>query len=149
MGEGMARRGTQDAITDVAGLRVGHAQRTDSRWLAGTTVVPAPGGGAVAAVDVRGGGPGTRETDALDPRNLPERIDAVVLTGARPLPPDDGDGVPNPAFAVALTAAAFNNVLAAGADTLTRAIVRTVLAAEGIDGPGGVFPAYRDLHTDL
>ena len=39
-----------------------------------------------------------------------------------------------------------NEVLAAGADALTRAVVKAVLAAEGVDGPGGVFPAYRDLY---
>ncbi|MFH8366021.1 P1 family peptidase [Streptomyces sp. NPDC018031] len=77
---GAAAPGPGDALTDVAGLRVGHAQRTGDGWLTGTTVVLAEGG-AVAAVDVRGGGPGTRETDALDPRNLVQRIDAVVLTG--------------------------------------------------------------------
>lgn len=72
---------TQDALTDVAGLRVGHAQRDGDGWLTGTTVVLAPEGGAVAAVEVLGGAPGTRETDALDPRNLVGRIQAVVLTG--------------------------------------------------------------------
>ena len=40
-----------------------------------------PAGGAVAGVDVRGGGPGTRETDLLDPRNLVDRVNAVVLGG--------------------------------------------------------------------
>ncbi|KAA6224175.1 peptidase S58 family protein [Streptomyces albofaciens JCM 4342] len=68
-------------MTDVTGLRVGHAQRLGDGWLSGTTVVLAPEGGAIAAVDVRGGGPGTRETDALDPRNLVQRIEAVVLSG--------------------------------------------------------------------
>lgn len=68
-------------LTDVAGLRVGHARVPGERALSGTTVVLAPPGGVVAAVDVRGGGPGTRETDALDPRNLVQRIEAVVLTG--------------------------------------------------------------------
>ncbi|MFE0738551.1 P1 family peptidase [Streptomyces sp. NPDC058855] len=71
----------RDAITDVAGVRVGHARVAGPGALSGTTVVLAPEGGAVAAVDVRGGGPGTRETDALDPRNVVERVDAVVLTG--------------------------------------------------------------------
>uniref|UniRef100_UPI0015F0FC5C P1 family peptidase n=1 Tax=Streptomyces phytophilus TaxID=722715 RepID=UPI0015F0FC5C len=70
-----------DGITDVAGVRVGHASRTGGGWLTGTTVVLAPEGGAVASVDVRGGGPGTRETDALDPRNIVRRVEAVVLTG--------------------------------------------------------------------
>ncbi|MFI8915526.1 P1 family peptidase [Streptomyces sp. NPDC053513] len=71
----------QDGITDVSGLRVGHARVGGPGALSGTTVVLAPEGGVVAAVDVRGGGPGTRETDALDPRNVVQRIDAVVLTG--------------------------------------------------------------------
>ncbi|MFD3529935.1 P1 family peptidase [Streptomyces sp. NPDC058664] len=71
----------RDAITDVGGLRVGHARVGGAGALSGTTVVLAPEGGVVAAVDVRGGGPGTRETDALDPRNVVQRIDAVVLTG--------------------------------------------------------------------
>ncbi|MGI5482286.1 P1 family peptidase [Streptomyces lavendofoliae] len=70
-----------DALTDVTGLRVGHARVPGDNALSGTTVILAPEGGAVAAVDVRGGGPGTRETDALDPRNLVQRIEAVVLTG--------------------------------------------------------------------
>ncbi|MFF4408046.1 P1 family peptidase [Streptoverticillium reticulum] len=77
----LLRPGPRDALTDVPGLRVGHAQLTGERALSGTTVVLAEPGGAVAAVDVRGGGPGTRETDALDPRNLVQRIEAVVLTG--------------------------------------------------------------------
>jgi L-aminopeptidase/D-esterase-like protein len=73
--------GPADGLTDVAGLRVGHAQVAGDGALSGTTVVLAPEGGVVAAVDVRGGGPGTRETDALDPRNVVQRIEAVVLTG--------------------------------------------------------------------
>ncbi|MFF9340939.1 MULTISPECIES: P1 family peptidase [unclassified Streptomyces] len=70
-----------DGLTDVPGIRVGHARVAGPGALSGTTVVLAPEGGAVAAVDVRGGGPGTRETDALDPRNVVQRIDALVLTG--------------------------------------------------------------------
>jgi L-aminopeptidase/D-esterase-like protein len=85
--------GRADALTDVPGLRVGHAQRTGGGWLTGTTVVLAPEGGAVAAVDVRGGGPGTRETDALDPRNLVQRVDAVVLTGGSAFGLDSASGV--------------------------------------------------------
>ncbi|HEU4913124.1 MAG TPA: P1 family peptidase [Actinomycetes bacterium] len=73
--------GPTNSLADVAGLAVGHAQRTGDGWLTGTTVVLTPEGGAVGGVDVRGGGPGTRETDLLDPRNLVERVDAVVLTG--------------------------------------------------------------------
>ncbi|MGK5632676.1 P1 family peptidase, partial [Streptomyces sp. URMC 123] len=87
------RSGPADALTDVAGLRVGHARRTGRRALTGTTVVLAPEGGVVAAVDVRGGGPGTRETDALDPRNLVQRVDAVVLTGGSAYGLDAASGV--------------------------------------------------------
>ncbi|GGM04183.1 hypothetical protein GCM10010129_54680 [Streptomyces fumigatiscleroticus] len=84
---------TVDALTDVPGLRVGHATRTGDGWLTGTTVVLAPEGGAVAAVDVRGGGPGTKETDALDPRNLVQKVEAIVLTGGSAYGLDAASGV--------------------------------------------------------
>ncbi|MCQ9136184.1 P1 family peptidase [Streptomyces hilarionis] len=84
---------TVDALTDVAGVRVGHATRTGDGWLTGATVVLAPEGGAVAAVDVRGGGPGTKETDALDPRNLVQKVEAIVLTGGSAYGLDAASGV--------------------------------------------------------
>lgn len=62
------------------GLLVGHHERTDGDWLTGTTVLIFPEG-AVGGVDVRGGAPGTRETDLLDPRNLVQRVHGIVLTG--------------------------------------------------------------------
>ena len=68
------------AITDVPGVRVGQVQRVGDGWLTGVTVVLPPPG-TVGGVDVRGGGPGTHETDALDPRTLVPTVDAVVLTG--------------------------------------------------------------------
>ena len=68
------------SITDVPGVRVGHATRAGGGWLTGVTVVLPPPG-TVGAVDVRGGGPGTHETDALDPTTLVPTVDAVVLTG--------------------------------------------------------------------
>ncbi|MER6999315.1 P1 family peptidase [Streptomyces sp. NPDC000410] len=92
-GAGGPTTGPLNALTDVAGLRVGHAGRAGDGWLTGVTVVLAPEGGAVAAVDVRGGGPGTRETDALDPRNLVQHIDAVVLTGGSAFGLDAAGGV--------------------------------------------------------
>jgi len=73
--------GPRNDLTDVPGIEVGQAERVGDGWLTGTTVVLAPEGGAVGGVDVRGGGPGTRETDLLDPRNLVERVHAVVLSG--------------------------------------------------------------------
>ncbi|HET7194068.1 MAG TPA: P1 family peptidase [Nocardioides sp.] len=82
-----------NAITDVAGIRVGQAERVDDGWLTGTTVVLAPPDGAVGGVDVRGGGPGTRETDLLDPQNLVERVHAVVLSGGSALGLAAADGV--------------------------------------------------------
>ena len=74
------------AITDVAGILVGQHHRIDpdvelgSGWAAGTTVVLTPPG-TVGAVDCRGGAPGTRETDLLDPINSVRHVDAVVLSG--------------------------------------------------------------------
>jgi len=73
--------GPTNSLVDVAGIRVGQAQRRGDGWLTGVTVVLAPPGGAVGGVDVRGGGPGTRETDLLDPRKLVERVHAIVLSG--------------------------------------------------------------------
>ncbi|MFE4834288.1 P1 family peptidase [Arthrobacter sp. NPDC056691] len=67
-------------ITDVPGVRVGHQQKSDGGWLSGVTVVLPPAG-TVGSVDVRGGGPGTHETDAMDPTTLVRTVDAVVLTG--------------------------------------------------------------------
>ncbi|MCX5362844.1 P1 family peptidase [Streptomyces sp. NBC_00124] len=84
---------TVDALTDVTGVRVGHATRVGDGWLTGTTVVLAPEGGAVAAVDVRGGGPGTKETDALDPRNVVQKVEAIVLTGGSAYGLDAASGV--------------------------------------------------------
>ncbi len=70
----------RSSITDVAGVRVGQVTRRGDGWLTGVTaVVPPPG--TVAGVDVRGGGPGTHESDALDPTTLVPTADAVVLTG--------------------------------------------------------------------
>ncbi|WP_160664318.1 P1 family peptidase [Pseudarthrobacter sp. ATCC 49987] len=68
------------AITDVPGVRVGHAGRVGEGWLSGVTVVLPPAG-TVGSVDVRGGGPGTHETDALDPTTLTRTVDAIVLSG--------------------------------------------------------------------
>ena len=72
--------GPRNDLTDVEGLRVGHAQRLGRGWRTGTTVILTPPG-TVGGVDVRGGGPGTRETDALAPWNLVPHIHAVCLTG--------------------------------------------------------------------
>jgi L-aminopeptidase/D-esterase-like protein len=64
----------------IEGFEIGHHTADGDGWLTGTTVVLAREG-AVGGVDVRGGGPGTRETDLLHPATTVERVHAVVLTG--------------------------------------------------------------------
>lgn len=67
-------------LTDVPGVKVGHAQRVGRGWRTGTTVVLLPPG-TVAGVDVRGGGPGTRETDLLHPSATIDTAHALCFTG--------------------------------------------------------------------
>lgn len=94
-------------ITDIAGISVGHAHRVDADarvagsaeapdghgWATGTTVVRVSAPGAIAAVDVRGGGPGTRETDLLDPSNTVQTAHAIVLSGGSAYGLAAADGV--------------------------------------------------------
>jgi L-aminopeptidase/D-esterase-like protein len=79
-----------NAITDVRGIEVGHAQ--DEEALTGCTIMICRKG-AVAGVDVRGGAPGTRETDLLHPINLVEKVHAVVLAGGSAFGLDAASGV--------------------------------------------------------
>ncbi|WP_132993830.1 P1 family peptidase [Gordonia zhaorongruii] len=91
-------------ITDVDGITVGHHHRLDEEvavatatdpgdgWATGTTVVRVPEG-ATTAVDVRGGGPGTRETDLLEPGNSVRGANAIVLTGGSAYGLSAADGV--------------------------------------------------------
>ena len=76
----------------IEGFEIGHHTADTDGWLTGTTVVLARDG-AVGGVDVRGGGPGTRETDLLDPRAMIERVHAVVLTGGSAYGLAAADGV--------------------------------------------------------
>lgn len=85
-----ARPGPTNSLLDVSGVRVGHARAGDS----GVTVIACPDG-AVAAVDVRGGGPGTRETDLLEPHNTVQEAHAVVLAGGSAFGLDAASGVMN------------------------------------------------------
>ena len=78
------------AITDVAGLQVGH--HTDTRRPTGCSVVLCPQG-AVCGVDVRGGAPGTRETDLLDPVNNVQIVNAISLSGGSAYGLDVAQGV--------------------------------------------------------
>lgn len=77
-------------FTDIEGIKVGHAQ--DLEAATGCTVILCPEG-AIGGVDVRGGAPGTRETDLLKPENLVDRIHAVVLAGGSAFGLDAASGV--------------------------------------------------------
>ena len=81
---------THNALTDVPGIKVGHW--TDLNAATGCTVVLCPQG-AVAGVDVRGGAPGTRETDLLDPTCTVEKVHAVLLSGGSAFGLAAADGV--------------------------------------------------------
>lgn len=85
----MQTPGPFNAITDVAGIRVGHHQNEST----GTTVILPPNDGAVAGVDIRGSAPASRESDALDPTNLVERVHAIVLSGGSAFGLATADGV--------------------------------------------------------
>ena len=80
----------KNLLTDIAGVRVGHAD--DARLASGVTAIvfDTP---AVMAVDVRGGGPGTRDTTLLDPVNTVERIDGLALSGGSAFGIEAGGGV--------------------------------------------------------
>lgn len=93
MSQNSVRIGPTNSLVDVEGLSVGHVTLADPGWLTGTTVVLAPADGVVAGVDVRGGGPGTRETDLLDPRNVVERVHAICLSGGSAFGLAAADGV--------------------------------------------------------
>ena len=88
---GQGARPTSRGITQVPGIRVGHF--TLPGGLTGCTVVLADGEGAIGGVAQRGGAPGTRETDLLDPTNLVERVNGIVLTGGSAFGLDVGTGV--------------------------------------------------------
>ena len=80
----------RNLISDIAGIRVGHA--ADARLASGATAIVFDKA-VVASVDVRGGGPGTRETALLDPAQTVEGIDAIVLSGGSAFGLDAASGV--------------------------------------------------------
>lgn len=130
------KTGKKNCITDVPGILVGNAG--DEMVRSGVTVIR-PEEPAVAAVDVRGGGPGTRETEALNPDCLVDFIHAVVLSGGSAYGLESASGV-----------------MACLADQkigfeLGGAIIPIVPAAilfdllNGGDKNWGAHPPYRDL----
>ena len=82
--------GPTNTIADVSGLKIGHA--SDATLKSGVTVVIADRP-ATAAVSILGGAPGTRETDLLEPHNLVETVDAIVLSGGSAFGLDAASGV--------------------------------------------------------
>lgn len=72
--------GPANSLADVAGIGVGHAVCEDGAGDSGVTMIVAPKS-ATASVDVRGGGPGTRETDLLAPHNTVQAVHAIGLCG--------------------------------------------------------------------
>jgi L-aminopeptidase/D-esterase-like protein len=76
--------------TSIAGIRLGHAQ--DMEALTGCTVVLCEDG-VTGGIDQRGGAPGTRETDALHPLHLVEKVHAVVLSGGSAFGLESATGV--------------------------------------------------------
>ncbi|MBP2365548.1 P1 family peptidase [Pseudonocardia parietis] len=142
------RTGTGNGLTDVAGLRVGHAALTGPGARSGTTVVLAPPGGAVAGADVRGAAPGTRETDLLAPTATVARVHAITLSGGSAYGLDtasgvmarlerDGEGFPMPGAIVPIVPAAVVFDLGRGGDPAARPTAATGAAAYDAahDGP--------------
>ncbi|MCF4127183.1 P1 family peptidase [Methylobacterium sp. SyP6R] len=124
------------SLTDIAGLRVGHAE--DARALSGVTAIvfDTP---TVAAVDIRGGGPGTRETDLLDPERTVPGVDALVLSGGSVFGLDAAAGV---TAWLAETGRGFA-VGPARVPIVPAAILFDLL--NGGDKAWGRYPPYRDL----
>ncbi|GLQ05460.1 P1 family peptidase [Sneathiella chinensis] len=88
----MIKPGAKNLITDVDGIRVGNAHHEGV--ISGVTAI-IPDEQAVAAVDVRGGGPGTRETEVLKPDCLVDRVDGIVLSGGSVFGLDAASGAVN------------------------------------------------------
>lgn len=126
----------RNLITDVGGLRVGHAG--DARLASGVTAIifDAP---ATAAVDIRGGGPGTRETALLDPAMTVEAIDAIVLSGGSAFGLDAASGVQ----AMLREAGRGYAVREARVPIVPAAIMFDLL--NGGDKAWGRYPPYREL----
>ena len=131
-------RGEGNLITDVGGLAVGNAE--DEAALTGVTVL-IPDAPVIAGCDVRGGAPGTRETDALAPSCLVERIHGLVLSGGSVFGLDAASGVVS-----WLAARGVGYALSAGAPpapVVPSAILFDL--ANGGDKNWGMDPPYRAL----
>lgn len=135
-----ARPGPLNLITDVGGLTVGNAE--DPVAQTGVTVIR-PDARAVAAVAVAGGGPGTRETDALAADTLVDAVDAIVLSGGSVYGLGAADGV-----AAALGAIRQGYALVSMPSVPVSPIVPAAILydlANGGDKTWGDAPPYREL----
>ncbi|MEN9933089.1 MAG: hypothetical protein RIS17_1662, partial [Pseudomonadota bacterium] len=128
----------QRGITQVPGISVGHAHCETTRT--GVTLI-VPDAPAVMAVDVRGGGPGTRETDALNPINLVERVHGLALAGGSVFGLAAGDEL-------ALLLSAAGRGLPMGAGVPPVPVVPAAILfdlSNGGDKAWGLDPPYRQL----
>ncbi len=132
--------GPLNLITDVPGLQIGQAD--DPKVRTGVTVI-LPDDRSVCAVDVRGGGPGTRETDVLNSWNLVHTVDAVVLSGGSVYGLASADGV---ATWLGAHNRGFAMIPAPGVprSPIVPAAILYDLANQG-DKNWGMKPPYRDL----
>jgi L-aminopeptidase/D-esterase-like protein len=128
----------------LTGLRIGHAHCARTRT--GVTVI-VPDAPVVMACDVRGGGPGTRETDALEPTTLVERVHALVLSGGSVFGLQAADAV-----ALALARSGRGLAMGEGADTLFVPVVPAAILFDLANGgdkgfarAGGEDPPYARL----
>ncbi len=130
--------GALNLLTDVPGLRVGNAE--DIRARTGTTVI-LPDARAVAAVEARGGAPGTRETDALDATCLVDAVDAVVLSGGSVYGLDAASGV------VAWLGAEGRGFAVPGSPLMAPVVPAAILfdLSNGGEKEWGLVPPYREL----
>ena len=132
----MFRTGKRNLITDVPGLRVGNV--SDARLKSGVSVVVCDEP-AVAGVQVLGGAPGTRETDLLEPHNIVESVNAVVLSGGSAFGLDAASG--------AQAALREMGVGFRVRDNRVPIVPAAILfdLANGGDKDWGRYPPYRDM----
>lgn len=139
----MAMPGKTNSLTDVSGIAVGQAEAAGAKT--GVTVI-LPDSRAVCAVDVRGGGPGTRETDALEAHTLVDAVDAVVLSGGSSYGLAAADGVAAELGASGRGFALFDMPGVPRSPVVPSAILYDL--ANGGDKAWGASPPYRDLGRD-
>ncbi len=133
--------GPRNLITDVPGLMVGNAH--DEHFATGVTVL-LPDEPVVAGVDVRGGAPGTRDTPALDPTCLVEKVDALVLSGGSVFGLEAAGGI-------TVSLSAMGRGITFGKQPWPTPVVPAAILFDLMFGPDkqwGDLPPYRQLGLD-